>query len=108
MGNRASIVIKDGDKEIWLYTHNGRNQLPMQLRAALNRGRERWDDPSYLTRIIFCEMIQHSVLATTGYGISADPCDGSIITVNCNRLTVEVEGKQPLPFESFISSSDGW
>ena len=108
MGNRANIVVKSGEKEIWLYTHSGRDQLPWQLRAALDRGRERWDDPSYLTRIIFCEMIRHSVAGTTGYGISADPCDGSIITVDCNTQTVEIEGKQPLSFESFISNIDGW
>jgi len=55
---------------IWLYSHWGGADLAVVLQSALVRGRPRWDDPSYLARIIFSEMIRDEILEETGYGIS--------------------------------------
>lgn len=71
MGDRGNIHIKEeSGKSIYLYTHWNGELLPQILRDALDRGRGRWGDESYLTRIIFSEMIREDVLGETGYGIS--------------------------------------
>jgi len=71
MGDRGNIVIRERNGgEIYLYTHWGGSSLPLVLRSALDRSRDRWDDESYLARIIFSEMIAGDVHGTTGYGIS--------------------------------------
>lgn len=74
MGDRRNVLIDQeaGDKPvIVLYTHWSGSNLPATLAAALDRGRHRWTDPTYLTRIIFSEMIKDEVLDETGFGIEA-------------------------------------
>jgi hypothetical protein len=73
MGDRGNIVI---DKKIWLYTHWTGSSLPQMLSVALERGRERWSDRSYLIRVIFCEMIRTDLLGITGFGIDYEEGDG--------------------------------
>jgi len=76
MGDRGNIVVDDGqNKPVFLYTHWTGTELPQILQRALKRGRGRWGDTAYLTRIIFSEMIQNEVLEETGYGISTTLCD---------------------------------
>jgi hypothetical protein len=89
MGDRGNIVLhygthktRDGEREydpVYLYTHWHGSELPAILARALDRGRERWDDPSYLARIIFSEMVGSdeqdawpgiAAPGTTGFGIS--------------------------------------
>lgn len=71
MGDRANVVIQEeGGGKVVLYTHWGGECLPSIVASALRRGRNRWADESYLTRIVFSEMIQDSVLDETGFGIS--------------------------------------
>ena len=55
MGDRGQILIKDSG--VYLYTHWCGYELQGVLKTALERGEERWDDPEYLTRIIFCQML---------------------------------------------------
>lgn len=74
MGDRRNVLVQGepGDKPlVVLYTHWGGSDLPSTLADALDRGRGRWTDPTYLTRIIFSEMIKDEVLGETGYGIEA-------------------------------------
>ncbi len=69
--NKANIYVKFADgKGIYLYTNTDGPQLPLILRNALRRGRERWGDTQSLARIIFAEMTQRSVFGTNDYGIS--------------------------------------
>jgi hypothetical protein len=70
VGDRGNIRIEKDGNALYFYSHWGGYYLPQTLANALDRGRDRWDDPSYLTRIIFSEMIKESVEDTTGYGIS--------------------------------------
>lgn len=97
MGDRASILVKEDneDKGVFLYTHWAGHILPKTLKEALIRGRDRWDDPSYLTRIIFCEMVKGKELETTSYGISTRETDGSypLITLNVEKQTIERNGE---------------
>lgn len=73
MGDRGNIkFVYENKKEIFFYTHWKGTELPAILQSALQRGKGRWDDESYLARIIFSEMVKDEVLEETGYGIT--PC----------------------------------
>ena len=65
MGERGNIAING----VYLYTHWKGHVLKPILKSALIRGKSRWDDPPYLARIIFCEMMDGDN-GLTGYGIS--------------------------------------
>jgi hypothetical protein len=114
MGDRANIIVKSSEKEgaeqVCLYTHWAGSTLPGTLKTALIRGRERWDDFQYLTRIIFCEMIKRDGLdGLTGYGITQKPWDGSerliFVAVDEQQVTI---GKKKYSFEDYITSDEAW
>ncbi len=74
MGGRANIIVETYPGEfVYLYTHWGGSNVPETLRRAIAR-RERWEDGSYLCRIIFCELCD-DYAGSTGYGISASITD---------------------------------
>lgn len=96
MGDRANIVIQEekGGK-IYLYTHWAGTELPATLQAALRRGKDRWDDESYLARIIFCEMVKGQEMTEAGYGISTYEGDNdrdACLIVYPKTQTVEWKG----------------
>jgi hypothetical protein len=77
MGDRAQIAIHDitapaddytEEVCVYLYTHNGGTYLPRVLARALAR-RQRWTDPEYLARIIFCEMVKGQEDGELNFGI---------------------------------------
>ena len=79
MGDRGNIVLRyeengEGPKDIYLYTHWGGSELPTTLQTALNR-KLRWDDSSYLGRIIFNGLTKGQEDGETGYGISPTVTD---------------------------------
>lgn len=74
MGDRANIVILDeieptGKTAVFLYSHWGGEEMPGILADALAYGEERWNDPSYLARIIFQKMVKGD-RGLIGFGIS--------------------------------------
>lgn len=117
MGDRANIVIKqhiahDEVGEIFFYTHWDGCRTPITLQDALKRGRSRWDDESYLARIIFSEMIQGDLEGENGYGISAYLTDNEydllVVDAETQTVTIRKESAEPgegfpIPFEKFIS-----
>lgn len=81
MGDRGNIEIaqpstkpEGGETSIFLYTHWGGSELCQNLASALEKGRGRWEDPAYMTRIIFNEL-QGDDRGTTGFGISIEEID---------------------------------
>jgi hypothetical protein len=101
MGMRRNIALDYGEqRKIFLYTHWDAEHLEDVLRAALIRGRSRWDDPPYLARIIFSEMIQNDVLDITGYGIAPYVMDDEFPTIEVDLEKRTVGG---VPFERFIN-----
>jgi len=77
MANRGNIVVRqysDGetsDGNVFIYVHDLGEHLPKILQAALIRGRSRWHDESYLTRIIVSEVASEAGIdEETGMGIS--------------------------------------
>lgn len=91
MGDRANIVIDDNGSRVFLYTHWSGLELPEILRAALAR-RARWDDPQYLSRIVFQQMVGTD-RGETGFGISAVCGDNSypLLIVDCAKQQVRLE-----------------
>jgi len=72
MGDRGNIAIVHGKKEqVWLYSHWGGSDLPNRLKKGLDAGRGRWNDDSYLTKIIIGHVVPpDNWKEETGYGIS--------------------------------------
>lgn len=77
MGDRGNIVIRfDSNttpKDIYLYTHWKGRQIGKILAKVLSR-KERWNDPSYLARIIFQTMLNRDE-GENGFGIAPYLCD---------------------------------
>ena len=99
MGDRGNIILnyKENGK-IYFYSHWTGSNLGEILKSALIRGKDRWDDDAYLSRIIFCEMIKDYVLDDTGFGISTSMGDGgNEIEVDLDKQTVD-----GISFEEFI------
>ena len=115
MGDRANVVIKNGDSEVFLYTHWGGTELPEAVTAALRRGVQRWTDASYLARIVFCEMVSEDDWdGLTGYGISASIGDNSypLIVLDTDKQEVRFEAekdrevlKGPIPFKEVLTTA---
>ena len=114
MGDRAQVHIKD--EKVWLYTHWGRLSLVEDVKRALAK-RLRWNDPEYLARIIFEEMVGDQTGTETGFGIGCAQ-HGDVfdyIEINCENQTVSiVETKREMggtdllvtdtcSFEEFVS-----
>lgn len=105
MGDRANVVIKSSGQQVCLYTHWTGSELPEIVKEALKRGKNRWDDFQYLTRIIFCEMIKDDVMGETGYGISQEEHDGGgIVNINCDEGTIAIDSGEPVSFNDYINS----
>ena len=99
MGDRANIVIqKDNSNflaDLYFYTHWQGYSLPKIVQDALIRGQERWDDASYLARIIFCKLVEGEENDLTGYGISNLEQDNEhpFVIVNIHQKTVSINNK---------------
>ena len=98
MGDRANIVIQrkrnDTTERVYLYTHWHGTEAPEMLRQALAR-KARWDDESYLTRIIFDRMTEGQHGEETGFGIWPAIGDNEypllIVDVDTQRVYLEAE-----------------
>ena len=106
MGARAQVSIQDkyGDPKIYLYTHWGEGTLIDDVKRALLRGKSRWDDYEYLTRIIFDEMKGDDVKSETGYGIStSEHGDNNLLIEITPDKTVKINGEER-SFSNFVDS----
>lgn len=77
MGDRGNIVIQERrGKRVYFYTHWRGSEIRDVVKTALER-RQRWNDHSYLARIVFCTLIAGDTDGETGFGISTGICDNS-------------------------------
>lgn len=99
MGDRGNIYIKQhnselvGESGIYLYSHWGGCAMNRTLQTALGH-KKRWDDESYLTRLIFCEMIKDEDYGEdVGFGISTYPGDNEhpLLAVDCKKQTISMQ-----------------
>lgn len=99
MGERGNIVVNG----VWMYTHWGGDRLKQTLKSALKRGKDRWTDAPYLARIVFCEMVQHEVLSTRGFGLSTRMTDNNynilVVDVMKQKIYEHEENNEALPNE---------
>ncbi len=112
MGDRGQVHIKDegNGKGVWLYTHWGASDLVEVVQAALAK-KWRWNDPDYLARIIFDEMIGANQGDETGFGIASDGPHGDewrIIEIDCKGDSVTVLDNEVVviktTFEDFLTA----
>lgn len=105
MGDRGNVQVKEGpsDNGVFFYSHWGGSELPRTVAHALKRGQNRWGDTPYLSRIIFCEMIEDDVHGETGFGISTQECDPEheTIVVDDRNQTVRI-GDETVSYKAFI------
>src|SRR6267154_3871957 len=92
MGDRANIAVQSRGERVYFYTHWSGSDVPEIVRSALARN-ERWDEPPYLARIIFCRLVRGDETGETGFGISTKPGDNEhpIFVVDCDKKMVTVE-----------------
>lgn len=111
MGARTNVCLnfppewKDDEKPdpIYFYSHWAGESMPFIVARALDRGRDRWDDPQYLARIIFDEMIRGLEHENAGAGIAPWPGEEQY-----NTVYVDLAGKTAgiadnmKPYEKYI------
>lgn len=114
MGDRGNICIKQEDgSNIIFYSHWSGDELFDNLRDALIRGKSRWEDGLYLSRIIFCEMIKQDGLdGLTGFGISTHVEDNEhpifVVDITNSAISladdnlVSLRGGKQWTFQEFI------
>lgn len=95
MGDRSNLQLIYGDgTSIYFYSHWLGVENAVRLYVALARN-ERWDDESYLARIIFCELVRSYEDEATGFGIAPYmPDNGNpVVVVNMAEQTVTFENE---------------
>jgi hypothetical protein len=106
MGDRRHVVLHYGEgKDVYLYTHWRGSSLPVTVQETLEK-RMRWDDPPYLARMIFSEMIRDDVMSETGYGISPYYCESEYDDVELflEEQTVKI-GSVIWSYEDYLKQS---
>ena len=105
MGDRGAVeIVERGGGKLYLYTHWGASDLTQTVAKGLMAGSDRWDDESYLTRIIFDTMTNLSG-GTIGFGISTwCPEDAwKIVTVDFGSNTVQAGEDDRLTFDEYCN-----
>jgi hypothetical protein len=73
MGDRRNVqVIYPNGSTIYFYTHWAGDSLAECVAEGLRVGKSRWNDPSYLARVIFDTITREDTGGVTGYGISTE------------------------------------
>lgn len=104
MGDRRQAIVKQGTEKVYLYTHWAGSELPEIVKAAMQRGKGRWRDAPYLTRIIFSEMVKGDILGETGAGIWSSNMDSEHpdILIDIDTQTVSI-GEEKRTFVQFAA-----
>lgn len=110
MGDRGNIVMEyEDNKRIYFYSHWRGSDLPLILQVSLQK-KVRWNDESYLARIIFNGLTDGVEQEETGFGIAPYICDNEhdLLIVNPSKQTVtrETEKKKKVKqwtFQEFIN-----
>jgi hypothetical protein len=98
--NSGQIEIISPYGRVYLYTHNYAKTLVSDVHRILSR-RKRWDDPDYLSRMIFCEMIPAEFWESdTGFGI------GTQMYTDVNLLVSIDTVRQTISISSYGSGVD--
>jgi len=97
---------------VYLYTHDTAHTLVSEVHDALSQ-RKRWDDPDYLTKMIFCRMLPLECwLEDKGFGIGTQMYAdiNLLVTVNTVKQVISMQSatdkfdKIELSFDDFVDS----
>lgn len=97
MGERGVIELRTRGDVVCIYTHWHGHQMEKLVAKALNSeiARNRWKDPCYLTKIIFCSLLHQTgsdLLGEHGWGLSPDAeidTNYPNVVVDLDRRTVD-------------------
>lgn len=124
MGDRCNVVITDRSAKdmtqhgavtlpgsVCLYSHWGGEEIVNTTKEGMSKGRGRWNDPSYLARILFANMIRSDIDSETGFGIYAG-CfgdgDNNVIVIDTAERTVKHFNRGKVKawgsFEEFVAA----
>ena len=104
MGMRQNIEFDYGEgKKVYFYSHwlgGDKNTSPLaqELREALAK-RWRWNDPSYLVRVIISYILKDDIDGETGYGIAPYQIDDEFPNIEVDLENQTVNG---MSYEEFI------
>lgn len=121
MGDRANIYLVDDNPEhgIYLYTHWNGYEWPEMLRQALDKGRGRWGDQPYLSRIL-CRELFATYDQDTGGGISTfitdnqylitvvDLTESTISWADEGKETDRAEWRHTVPFAEYVTQEQAY
>lgn len=108
----AQVEIISSSGRVYLYSHSDAASITKVVHEALSK-RKRWDDPDYLARMIFCEMVPSEFWESdSGYGIGnlLYTSTNVLVSVDVVRQKIIVQSalnKHELhsyTFESFVES----
>lgn len=97
---------------VYLYTHDTAHTLVSEVHDALSQ-RKRWDDPDYLTKMIFCRMLPLECwLEDKGFGIGTQMYAdiNLLVTVDTVKQVISMQSatdkfdKIELSFDDFVDS----
>ena len=105
MGDRGEVIING----VHLYTHSGGSCLISSVKHALAK-HARWNDISYLARIIFCSMLGDDIAGTAGFGIGISVSDAwRVITLlDGENAELVVRGNGIVRFEGSFQDFLDW
>jgi hypothetical protein len=101
--NTGQIEIVGPYGRVYLYSHNTANELVSVVSDVLSR-QVRWDDPDYLSRMIFCRMIPKNKWDNElGFGIGTQLYKdvNMLITLDTVHQTIKISSA----FETYITNS---
>lgn len=94
MGDRGHVWFREDENEdgVWVYTHDEGYRLPELVAAGLNKANGRWNDPSYLTRIVMSHLFGGYEDSLIGWGVASHEMDtsdgGRVVMVDLLKHTV--------------------
>jgi hypothetical protein len=97
---------------LYLYTHNTAHTLVSEVYEAMSQ-KKRWDDPDYLSKMIFCRMMPLECwMEEVGYGIGTQLYAdiNLLVTVDTVNQTITIQSatnlydKFHMSFNEFINS----
>lgn len=108
----AQVEVSGPFGSVYLYSEEGRGIIGA-LHRALSK-EERWNDPDYLTRIIFCQMVPKKELeGTTKFGIGTEMYANIDIFITVDtiteNITIQARGsslhdRYKMSFQHFVDS----
>jgi hypothetical protein len=101
--NTGQIEVVGPYGRVYLYSHNTANELVSVVSDVLSR-QVRWDDPDYLSRMIFCRMIPKNKWDNElGFGIGTQLYKdvNMLITLDTVHQTIKISSA----FETYITNS---